>query len=295
MTLAVWQDGGAPWTAGHGTALGQLHYWASVGKMVTAAAILRLVEQGRLAQEDPIDAYVDGVPNGDIITLRMLLSHTSGLSGASEAPDVRRTGARLDLAEMRDVVRAPHACPGASWRYSNTGYMLLGEVIERVTGQPYHEAAETLVLSRSAASNLRVLAPDDPLDGIVPAGTGNESRRDIRGHGAAGGIVADAESMTLLLRDLLSGRILAPENVARMAETLYPMLDDGLFYGLGLMVYDVLGPNGSTVWIGHSGGVPGRRAVVAYSPAKNAIAAVALTGEGSAEATANALFEALEH
>jgi D-alanyl-D-alanine carboxypeptidase len=296
MTVAVWQDGGAPWTAGHGMAPGDLHYWASVGKIVTAAAILWLGEQGRLSLEDPIGAYVDGVPNGDIITLRMLLSHTSGLFSANEAPDVRTTGTRLDLAEMLAVVREepPYACPGATWRYSNSGYTLLGAVIERVTGWPYHEAAETLVLSRSAARNLRVLAPDDPLDGVVPEGTGNEPRPHIRGHGAAGGIVADAGSMALLLRDLLSGRIIKPESVARMAETLYPMFDEGLFYGLGLMVYDVPGPDGSTAWIGHSGGVPGHRALVAYMPEKSAIVAVALTGEGSAEATANALLGALE-
>jgi D-alanyl-D-alanine carboxypeptidase len=297
MTVAAWQDGGAPWTAGHGTAPGDLHYWASVGKIVTAAAILRLEEQGRLSLEDPVAAYVDGVPNGDIITLRMLLSHTSGLFSANEAPDIRGAGARLDLAEVLTVVREepPYACPGAAWRYSNTGYTLLGAVIERVTGQPYHEAAETLVLSRSAASNLRVLAPDEPLDGIVAAPDAEKQPPlDIRGHGAAGGVVADAESMALLLRDLLSGRIIGPESVARMAETLYQMFDNGLFYGLGLMVFDLPGPEGSTVWIGHSGGVPGRRALVAFAPDRNAIIAVALTGEGSAEATVNTHLGALE-
>lgn len=297
MTLAVWQDGGAPWTAGHGTAPGDLHYWASVGKMVAAAAILRLEEQGRLSIEDPVATYIGGVPNGDVITLRMLLSHTSGLFSANEAPQIRRTGARLDLDDLLALVQeeSPHACPGAAWSYSNSGYTLLGAVVEKVTGQPYHEAAETLVLARSAARTLRVLAPDEPLDGIVPAaGTGNEPRIDIRRHQAAGGIVADAEGMTLFLRDLLSGRIIGPESVALMAKTLHPMLDDGLFYGLGLMVYEVPDPGGSTVWIGHSGGVPGRRAVVVFAPERNTTIAVALTGEGSAEATANALLGALE-
>jgi D-alanyl-D-alanine carboxypeptidase len=99
--------------------------------------------------------------------------------------------------------------------------------------------------------------------------------------------------MALFLRDLLSGRIVERDSVARMAETLYPMFGDGMSYGLGLMVYDVPEPDGTTVWIGHSGGVPGRRALLAYAPEKNAIVAVALTGEGSAEATANTLLGAL--
>jgi D-alanyl-D-alanine carboxypeptidase len=295
MTVAVWQSGGATWTASHGTPPGALRYWASVGKIVTAAAILRLAEDERqLSLNDPISAYVEGVPNGDVITLRMLLDHTSGLYSANEDPVVRSSAMPLDLEGLLEVVnrRPPYGCPGERWRYSNSGYTLLGVVIEAVTGQPFHAAAQGLVLSRSTARSIRILAPNDPLaDVVLPVGV---PQFDVRGPQAAGGVVADAESMAVFLRDLLAGRILPRETMRTMTGDLYPMFQEGMWYGLGLMVYDVPSASGETVWIGHSGGVPGARAVVAFAPDHEAIVAVALTGEGSAEATANLLFSALE-
>lgn len=297
LTVAVWQSGGAPWTKSQGTPPGRLHYWASVGKIVTAAAILRLAEDGRLSLDDPISRYVDNVPNGDVITLRMLLDHTSGLYSANEDPIVRSSPIPLDLAGVLKVVnrRPPYACPGAAWRYSNSGYTLLGHVIEDVTGQPYDRAATELVISRSSARSIRILAPGDALEDVVsPTGGSDRPGFDFRANQGAGGVVADAESMALFLRDLLAGRIVQRATVADMVDALYPMFQDGMWYGLGMMVYDVPGPSGSRIWIGHSGGIPGARAVLAYAPDLDAIVAVALTGEGSAEATANLLMNALE-
>ncbi len=297
LSVAVWQSGGDPWTARPGTPPGTLHYWASVGKIVTAAAILRLAEDGRLTLDDPISAYVEGVPNGNVITLRMLLDHTSGLYSANEDPVVRSNAVSLDCEGLLEVVsrQPPYACPGAAWRYSNSGYTLLGYVVEDVTGEPYHQAAADLVLSRSAARAIRILAPDDSMtDVAAPTGGTDRPTFGFRAHQGAGGVVADAESMALFLRDLLAGRIVSQATVADMTADLYPMFQDGLWYGLGLMVYDVREPDGHVVWIGHSGGVPGARALVAFDPERAGIVAVAMTGEGSSEATANLLFNALE-
>jgi D-alanyl-D-alanine carboxypeptidase len=297
MTAALWRGDGALWQASHGTPPGYLHYWASVGKLVTAAAVLRLEADGRLSLDDPIADYVAGVPNGDLITLRMLINHTSGLFSANEDPEVRARTEPLGLDGVLEVVRRrpPYACPGAAWRYSNSGYSLLGAVIEAVTRQPYHLAVRELVLSRSAALPIRVLGPDEALDGIVvPERVSGEPYVDPRAPQAAGGLVADAESMVVFMRDLMAGRILPRETVAGMLSELYPMQQPGLWYGLGLMVYDVPGTDGTSVWIGHSGGTPGVRAVVAFAPEREAIAAVALIGQGSAEATANLLLQALE-
>jgi D-alanyl-D-alanine carboxypeptidase len=76
LTAAVWQAGGAPWTQSSGTPEGHVHYWASVGKIITAAAVLKLVEDGWLSLDQPISEYVDDVPNGEIIPLLMLMDHT---------------------------------------------------------------------------------------------------------------------------------------------------------------------------------------------------------------------------
>lgn len=281
------------WMAERGAPAGALHYWASVGKIITAAAILQLDQQGRLSLDQTIAEYVSDVPNGDLIALRMLLNHTSGLFSANEDELVRERSTPLSLEEELAVLnrRGPYACPGVAWRYSNSGYALLGAVIEQVTGKPYAEAAQELVLSRSHASAIRILSRTDGLDDVAPLQ--GSTAFDIRGPQAAGGAVASAEAMAVFLTDLLAGRILPPDAVETMFGTLYPMQQDGLWYGLGLMVFDVPGPDDDAVWIGHSGGVPGAKAVVAYDHARSAAVAVALTGDGSAEASANLILRQL--
>ncbi|WP_428390162.1 serine hydrolase domain-containing protein [Mucisphaera sp.] len=294
MDVAVWQAGGESFRASHGTPDGHRHYWASVGKIITAAAVLRLEADGLLSLNDPISEYVDQVPNGDIITIRMLMNHTSGLFSASEDPGLQQNHGVVDLQGVLEIVQRqrPYACPGAAWRYSNTGYTLLGAVIEGVTGRPYHEAAYDLILRESAASEVHLLGPKEPLrDIVLPAA---EPGMDVRGPQAAGGALSDAGSMVLLLRDLMACRILPQETLELMLSELFPMHQQGLWYGLGVMVYDLPSPGGETVWIGHSGGVPGARAIIAFAPDLDAIVAVALTGEGSAEAVANLLFSQLE-
>lgn len=297
MSVAVWQNGGNPWVQISGTPDGNLHYWASVGKIVTAAAILKLVENGLLSLDQPISEYVDGVPNGEIITLRMLLNHTSGLFSANEDTQNSSDGEQLDLVDVLEVVlrHPPYACPGEIWRYSNTGYVLLGAAIEEVTDQPYHIAAYDLVLAQSSGRDIRLLGPNSSVAGVVlPAEPVNQPTGDIRQPRGAGVAVSSAESMVLFLRDLLGGQILEKETVEQMLIELYPMFENGLYYGLGLMVYDVPGQTGSQMWIGHSGGAPGARAILAFSPEKQGIVAVAMTGEGSAEATANLMFGSLQ-
>ncbi len=293
MTAAVWQEGGSPWTHREGSDPEQLHYWASVGKILTAAAILRLRADSRLSLDTPISDYVSGVPNGDLITLQMLLNHTSGLFSANEDAQVRKSSTALDLPDLIDVLnrRGSYACPGTYWRYSNSGYTLLGVVLEEVTGKPYHQAATDLVLSRSRAPRIRVLAPDDPLADLAPLATDQFNPAHAQ---AAGGVVADAGSMAIFLQDLFAGDILPAAQVEEMFHDLYPMADPGLWYGLGVMAYDVPTAEGATLWLGHSGGVEGAKAVAAYVPSRRAIVTVALAGDGSAEAAANLLLSALD-
>lgn len=139
-----------------------------------------------------------------------------------------------------------------------------------------------------------MVRPDDLLLDMAPLAQSQQTRPfDVRAPQAAGGAVADASSMARFLRDLLSGQILPRAQVHAMFTALYPMNDAGLWYGVGAMVYDVSSTGTPRLWLGHSGGVPGARAIVAYSPSQSAIVAVALAGDGSAEATANLFFSAL--
>jgi D-alanyl-D-alanine carboxypeptidase len=98
--------------------------------------------------------------------------------------------------------------------------------------------------------------------------------------------------MIAFWRALLSGRLLAAPHVEAMFATLYPMFDAGTFYGLGVMALDVPeSGGGSSLWLGHAGGAPGVGAMAFYAPADRAFVAAALTGYGSATATANLLLK----
>jgi D-alanyl-D-alanine carboxypeptidase len=112
----------------------------SVSKQFTAAAILMLAEEGKLSIDDPVGKYVPGLTAGDKITLRQILSHTSGyrdywpqdyVMASMRAPTTPRAIADGWAAAPLDFQ------PGDQWQYSNTGYTLAGMVVEKVSGQPF--------------------------------------------------------------------------------------------------------------------------------------------------------------
>jgi D-alanyl-D-alanine carboxypeptidase len=253
--------------------------------------VLRLEEQGQLALSDTLDRHVEGIPNGHIITLEHLLSHTSGLPSANEDPSLRARNRRITWEEELGFLQAQGAmfCPGQYWRYSNSGYILLGKVIEKVTGKRFHDAIRQEVVQPLGLENLRMLAPEDPCEDVAPLAPADPKsyRIEPTWPGPAGSLVASAEDMVRLWCAFLRGEVVGSANVRRMFEKLYPMFDQPQYYGFGVMVYEVPQPDGSTqTWLGHSGGTSGAKAVVAYVPEQGTIVAVALTGDAPAEAVA---------
>jgi D-alanyl-D-alanine carboxypeptidase len=302
MTAAVWAPGRGEWSAtvvAEGDPPDALFYWASAGKAFTAIGALQLVDEGRLSLADPVSRWVDGVPNGDRVTVEQLLDHTSGLYSANEDPRFRRRPHALGTPELVKILRrhGPLFCPGEGWRYTNSGYTLLGVILEAVDARPYDQVITERVVARLGDVRLRVLRPDDPLvDVAAPAPDDDLPPVDPRTPGPAGAIVGDARSMVTFWRLALGGALTRPETTRRQFEHLYPMFaQDRLSYGLGVMSYELVDPDGATDrWLGHSGGAPGVKAVVAYSLVRDAFVAVALTGDGSAEASANLLLRALD-
>ena len=103
-------------------------------------------------------------------------------------------------------------------------------------------------------------------------------------------IGTSAHDMVLFWQALLGGRIVPPRTVDQAFARLYPMFEPGMYYGRGVMLTEFTGKNNEKVaWLGHSGGTPGIKAVVAYDPAISCFLAVAINGNVSAEATANKL------
>ena len=112
---------------------------ASVSKQFTAAALLLLEDEGKLSLDDTVDRYVPGITGGDRITLRQLLSHTSGLQDYwPQDYSFKAMGTPVTPQQILDRwARKPlDFAPGTQWQYSNTGYVVAGLVVEKVSGQP---------------------------------------------------------------------------------------------------------------------------------------------------------------
>lgn len=119
---------------------GQVFQLASITKQFTSVAILMLMEQGKLSLEDPLSKYIPDFPRGNEITLHHLLNHTSGIQSYTNLPGFRAK-TRLDMTteEVISVFKdlPLEFSPNESYAYSNSGYFLLGYIIEQVSGQTY--------------------------------------------------------------------------------------------------------------------------------------------------------------
>src|SRR5215472_4123668 len=115
----------------------------SVTKQFTASAILKLQERGKLSVNDKLSKYIPDFPRGDEVTLRHLLTHTSGIHSYTDNPDdflSRVTNATTTLAIIEELKKhkPPYDFdPGTKWSYDNSGYLLLGYIVEKVSGQSY--------------------------------------------------------------------------------------------------------------------------------------------------------------
>lgn len=276
-------------------------FWASVGKAYTATAILQLVEEGKLTLETPLDRFAADMPNAKLITVEDLLAHTSGLYSFQADPGLRAEPGYKPPERLLAAAKAqPFGfCPGGGWSYSNTGYVLAAQIISALDGKPYHEALKARIVDRLELTETTILAPRQQLAGLaLPAASpeAGGTTDDVTTPQGAGAVAASAADVVRFWRALMANRLTRSEITRRRFAKLYPMtgVSPG-FYGLGVMVTDLglVDPRAGDTWIGHAGGLPGASATVAYSVEKQAVVAVALTGEGSPEATANLLLRDL--
>ena len=171
----------------------------SMNKMFTAVATLQLVEAGKLALDDPIGKHLPDYPNQDVasqVTVRHLLTHSGG-TGDIFGPEFERN--RLTLREHRDYVdlygsRAPEFEPGSRFEYSNYGFVLLGALIEAVSGESYYDYVRSNVFQPAGMTSTDSLPETDNVPnraiGYMRAGDGWEPNTDTlpwRGTAAGGG------------------------------------------------------------------------------------------------------------
>ena len=252
----------------------------SVTKQFTAAAILRLAEQGKLALDDPLSKFIPAAPETwRPVTLRQLLAHTGGVPSFTDQPDYRKW--KLTSATPEDLMR--HIAdrplefpPGEKFKYSNTGYVLLGWVVELASGESYERFLRTqffepLGLEDTGYDSNRALLPQRAAGYIRgPKGLLNASFIDMHVPGAAGALYSTTGDMLRWTRALFGGKVLSAASLEQMTT---PVRQN---YAFGLTVATVKGRQ----VIAHSGGIDGFNSRVAYYPESKLTVVVLANVEG---------------
>jgi D-alanyl-D-alanine carboxypeptidase len=264
----------------------------SITKMFTATVIIQLAEDGLLTLDDPLAQWLpdvaDQLPYGDQITLRHLLTHTSGLFNIVESEfyyaDIF-TAADIDeeagIVTLDCVQRDPHDTlaryvygkdamfePGAGWWYSNTNYTLLGMVIETAAAMPLAEAYRTHIYEPLGMESTFLDCYEDPVIDVVHgySGVGDATTDVTELHESvgwsAGGLVSTAPDLIAFARGLFGGTLFDdPESLVAMTTPV-----PGSSYGLGVTV--------QAETIGHAGGIAGFRSMLSYVPAFDTVVVV---------------------
>ena len=236
----------------------------SMNKMFTATSIMQLVEKGRLSLDDPISKYVDEswLPT-DItskITIHHLLSHTSGLG--SYFNDTYMKGSRelfRYVDDFKPLVRGekPAFEPGARFRYSNTGMLLLGVVIESVTGGSYFDYIRKNIYEPAGMTDSDSYEMDYPVENLAigysrdrkgPYGWQNNLYKHVIKGGPAGGGFSTVKDLHRFARAIQTGKLVSQESLDKMWKD-----HTAEYYGYGFSVEE--GVNGKVV--GHGGGFDG--------------------------------------
>lgn len=195
----------------------------SIGKQFTATGIMLLAEDGKLSVDDPIRKFLPDAPDSwQPTTLKQLLSHTAGLGDWPKSCDLRRDYTEAELLAV--IYAEPRKfTPGTDWSYSNLGYVILGIVIERITGKHYGELLAERVFKPAGMAATRIISDAD----IVPhraAGyrllKGELKNQDFvsptLNSTADGSVYTNLRDMVQWNAAILSGKILRPESLTAM-------------------------------------------------------------------------------
>ncbi len=275
----------------------------STGKTFVGAAGLAVAMEGRLDLDGSIEPWVGGepwwprVPSGPLLTLRMLLTHSSGLAdhvkldAFAKAVVARRASRGADAtftpAELIEIGCAAPALfvPGEGFAYSDTGYILAGVVIERASGQAPQDFIrdrflEPLDLSLTSASDRRLLPglvhgyidADNPFT-FPPDVIGDDGRLAFNPsmEGAGGGLVTNAGDLARWARALYGGRALDGSYLPDLLNGVATGGDDGSLYGLGVRIWP---RRGAPAILGHGGWIPGYSSALRYDPRTDVAVAV---------------------
>ena len=263
---------------------------ASTTKLFVATVVLQLVEEGRLRLDAPVSAYVSGFRHAHGVTIRQLLNHTSGIpdytrtdhfhEGLLEHRDRKWSTEKL-LALVADIRR--DFAPGTDYLYSNTGYLLLGRVIDTVTGSTWAAEVRRRIFDPLRLQHTYIAGTESVPGSVLPGYIDVDMDGDVENvetggpwpaletaEGPAGAVVSTAADLATFAGALFRGRLVSPS-------TLEQMVADGPHhprnsnYGLGV---EISRPDYRlTIW-GHGGFTIGFKSALWYVPTQDLVVVV---------------------
>ena len=288
-----------------------VYHVGSVTKQFTAAALALLAQEGKLSFDDRLSKFIPEFPRAADVTLAQMLHHTSGIGNYTNQPRPQdfQQAARLDydnpalLKAMIDLTKPAYVFePGTDWAYSNTAYVLLGLIVEKVSGESCvsfykRRLFDPAGMTQTAVDNMADVVPyrASGYSGHPGSSTAfdNTSYISMTFPGAAGNIRSTTEDLCRWHLALFGGRIVSPESLAAMIKpgrlnngalplaAMKPGPKTPLKYGFGLQTDDFDGH----VMIGHNGGINGFITTLHSFPKEGVTVAILINGDPSGRPT----------
>ncbi len=260
----------------------------SISKQFTAASILKLQEQGKLSIEDKLSKYFPDFPRGNEVSLRHLLTHTSGIHSYTDKPDF--------MQKVTNAVTADALIkwfdndkfdfdPGQKWSYCNSGFFLLGCIVEKVSAQPYEDYLRKTFFEPLGMKNTGVHHSDQALQNVALGYDGGPKRAinwDMSWAGGAGALYSTVGDLYRWNEGVFHGKVLSEKSLAaaftpvKTAETKQYDPTEG--YGYGWAIGKFRGARE----ISHGGGLNGFLSQLQRLPEKNFTAVVLVNGAPNA-------------
>jgi D-alanyl-D-alanine carboxypeptidase len=250
----------------------------SITKTFTVTVLLQLADEKKLGLDDPVSKYLSFVPNGQNVTLRMLANMTSGLASYTEDDawvkiafsNFQRVWTPRELVDV-GLAQKPNFAPGTGWHYSNTNTVLLGMVIEQVTGQRIADVFTAKIFKPLGLTNTvwpTSSALPTPYAHGITVQTLDDSQADATNRNpswafTAGELISTMEDLKRWVESYATGSLLSPEmQKQRLTYVTLPPNTAVRKYGLGV--------GSDHGWLGHTGELPGYNTGAYYLPSMKA-------------------------
>ncbi len=251
----------------------------SISKQFTAVAILQLAEQGKLSVQDDIKKFIPELPYMETITIEQLLNHTSGIVSYTSKQDFSNK-MRTDMKPMEIIQLTTKDTlefkPGSKWNYNNTGYIILGYIIEKLSGKTYEEYVHQHLFT-PAGMNSSFYGSESKI--IRNRAKGYEKEKNVLQNSdyismtlpyAAGSLLSTVEDLWKWNKALYSYKLIKKESVDKATTPYLLPTGKSTRYGYGLSINLVQGSKA----IEHGGGIPGFLTDAIYLPNEDVFVAV---------------------